>query len=837
MKKQSTTALWRALVLILMGLPGHSRAETDYFSTGPGQGAPDQLCDVWQTILNGWRLDPAGDNDKDGSSNFIEAVAGTDPRKAGDSPFVKKTVNSASGTVFTFEAKAGKIYRMLSGELPAGPFATVVTQLAPVNGQTEYLATSDDKKQTITVARVVGRTLYYRLEVKDADSDNDGVSDWAEFQTGTDPRNPTTPTNASAGAASDGATLRSLLALAAEDGHILHLLKHGKAGAHLPEKSKLYKKILVHLAKEGQLPSSSSGISRGDFNGDGFADLAIGIPGEDQGGEASSGAAVVIYGSRDGLVSSAAVAQGVPAPQFWSQDSSGISGSNESGDRFGSALASGEFNGDDYSDLAIGVPGEDITFGGSAKANTGRVVIIYGSPAGLAASGSNMVRAPQSFDLLNGNPQMTLSVEYVVPENANLGQALAWGDFDGDGFGDLAIGAPKLTVKHNEFLHFFAETESGGVWVLYGSANGIQLSRDQFFTPDGTVGHRDGDEFTSIDADTTGYHFGAALTAGDFDANGADDLAIGIPDENIYTNVSGTMARRAGGVMVFPGSVEDFGVTPGLFGQPAHFCQRTSISSYRTTTFQTVPLSDERFGAALTAADFDGDGASDLVIGVPGQSGQEIRLPDGAIIRANPEAGAVHVAYGRRRDSFIFNDSVVLFFDTTIGSYVQFLNQDVLFGSGSETGDRFGSALAAGRFDSVGIALAIGVPKEDLAGGADAGEVNVIYSGFGGLSPTARRRPQRLGDTSAQAGARFGSSLSAWDFGRAGPFSGFRLCADLAVGAPFKDISGKIDAGAMHVFYGTSNGLTFTGEQDWTQDSPGIPGGSEAGDMFGAAGY
>lgn len=221
---------------------------------------------------------------------------------------------------------------------------------------------------------------------------------------------------------------------------------------------------------------------------------------------------------------------------------------------------------------------------------------------------------------------------------------------------------------------------------------------------------------------------------------------------------------------------------------------------------------------------------------MPGQSGQEIRLPDGAIIRANPEAGAVHVVYGVRRDSYIFDDFVVLSFYDTIGSDVQFLNQDVLFGSGSETGDRFGSALAVGNFASGGPALAIGVPREDLAGGNDAGEVNVIYA-FGRLSPTATPRPQRLGDSSAQAGARFGSSLTGWDFGRAGAFSGFRLCADLAVGAPFKDISGKIDAGAMHVFYGTSNGLTFTGEQDWTQDSPGIPGGSEAGDMFGAAGY
>jgi hypothetical protein len=61
--------------------------------------------------------------------------------------------------------------------------------------------------------------------------------------------------------------------------------------------------------------------------------------------------------------------------------------------------------------------------------------------------------------------------------------------------------------------------------------------------------------------------------------------------------------------------------------------------------------------------------------------------------------------------------------------------------------------------------------------------------------------------------------------------------SDLAVGVPFKDIAGKADAGAMHVFYGTGSGLTFTGEQEWTKDTAGVPGTTSAGDFFGAAGY
>src|SRR3954465_3666473 len=251
------------------------------------------------------------------------------------------------------------------------------------------------------------------------------------------------------------------------------------SGGHTEKDSKFIKELLKDLAKGEGVPSSSSGIARGDYNGDGFGDLAVGIPMEDTpAGTSDSGAVVIIYGSRNGLT---ATDPAVPAPQFWSQNSTGISGTSESGDRFGTSLAAGEFNGDEYSDLAIGVPGEDITADGSANASAGRVVVIYGSPAGLAASGTSMVRASQSFDLLNANPEprLDISVEYVVAAGAGLGQSLAWGDFDGDGFGDLAMGAPRMDIKYDVFLTFFPTEEAGAVWVLYGSANGLKFDRQQ----------------------------------------------------------------------------------------------------------------------------------------------------------------------------------------------------------------------------------------------------------------------------------------------------------------------------------------------------------------------
>jgi hypothetical protein len=92
--------------------------------------------------------------------------------------------------------------------------------------------------------------------------------------------------------------------------------------------------------------------------------------------------------------------------------------------------------------------------------------------------------------------------------------------------------------------------------------------------------------------------------------------------------------------------------------------------------------------------------------------------------------------------------------------------------------------------------------------------------------------------------AHFGRTLSGWNFGRDErvtiPVINLTITlrsAHLAVGAPFKDISGQVDAGAVHIFYGSGAGVTLTGEQEWTQNSTNVPGASEAGDLFGAALY
>src|SRR5262245_19207249 len=97
--------------------------------------------------------------------------------------------------------------------------------------------------------------------------------------------------------------------------------------------------------------SVSAGVAAvGDFNADGFADLAIGVSQETVGTVAGAGAVNVIYGTASGLHASSSVTN-----QLWHQNRAGIEDSCEAADNFGAALATGDFDNDGFYDLAIGI--------------------------------------------------------------------------------------------------------------------------------------------------------------------------------------------------------------------------------------------------------------------------------------------------------------------------------------------------------------------------------------------------------------------------------------------------------------------------------------------------
>jgi hypothetical protein len=518
-------------------------------------------------------------------------------------------------------------------------------------------------------------------------------------------------------------------------------------------------------------PAGGGGVARGDFNGDGFADLAVGVPFEDQDGIGSVGGVNVIYGSASGLTST--------GDQFLDATMFGLSYTTDA--NFGWALASGDFNGDERSDLAIGMPGA--TVGG--KPFQGRVLIIDGSAIGLDTA------TARNLPLLSG-------------DSGQAGSALVWADFNGDSFGDLAIGIPGADIGNCTFI----PRNEGEVQVFYGSGAGLTSAGAQRIRQ-GSFCPADGDGTAVLL--TTGRNayenFGAALAAGNFNGdslngNPISDLAIGVPFDMAGLNYVGR-------VHVLPGSA-------------------SRLSAGQSYTQDSAGIGGgaedfDQFGRALAVGDFNADLHDDLAIGVPFED---------LLDNTAEDAGAVHILLG----SFTRGELV-----TTVDS--MFISQTNLSGTSAEAGDRFGWALAVGRFDDDFQAdLAIGSPGEDINSISNAGIVQVLYGSTSGPSLTRtqiwHQNIANVADT-AEAGDQFGYALSAWNYGKGSQ-------GDLAIGVPFEDLlsastgTQQADAGAVIVIYGSASGLAATSTTPaelWHQDVSGINDSVQVGDQFGFALY
>lgn len=235
-----------------------------------------------------------------------------------------------------------------------------------------------------------------------------------------------------------------------------------------------------------------------DLAGSAQADLVIGIPSESLGSLAAAGAVEIIFSSPTGL-------QNLGAQ--WTQNSVGVLGVAEAGDRFGTSLTAGDFDNDGRNDLAIGARGEDVV----AK-NAGAVNVLYGSPSAITLGGD-----PQPW--FQGSP----GIQEDPEDFDEMGAAMAAGDFNGDGYDDLAIGAPG--EKREKNLNFDALL-AGGVNVINGSASGLSAGSNYFLSQD-SEGFDGAIEGSSESGDT----FGLSLLAADFGRLGGMDLAIGVPGE------------------------------------------------------------------------------------------------------------------------------------------------------------------------------------------------------------------------------------------------------------------------------------------------------------------
>ncbi|MFF3643092.1 FG-GAP-like repeat-containing protein [Streptomyces sp. NPDC002564] len=400
-------------------------------------------------------------------------------------------------------------------------------------------------------------------------------------------------------------------------------------------------------AAPAAVPSGQS-----DVNGDGYGDLVIASEATVSGVH-GAGAVVVNTGSSGGIAAA--------RTQIVSQNSAGVPGEAEKDDRFGSALATGDLNGDGYTDVVTGTPKEKV----GSDADGGTVAVLWGSKSGL--SGGTTIDDP------------------AASAHDAFGNRLAVGDFDADGRADLAVG-----------------TSDESVWIFGGVTKG------------GAASHR---ELKTAIAPTSPDYY-RSLSAADFDGDGHDDLVVGgrYDEDGSYDGAALVYPGATGTYTALPDEAPS--ATTGDFDGDGHddlllgssdnnravayegSAQGLRASARRTLTQDTpgVPGAtepDDFFGEGVAAGDLNGDGYDDVAVGAEFET-----------VGSVPNAGSVTILRGSP--------------DGLTGTGAQAFHQGTAGVPGAnEAYDRFGSAVHLTDTNRDGRAdLAVGAPMENTSNGA-----------------------------------------------------------------------------------------------------------------------
>lgn len=385
-------------------------------------------------------------------------------------------------------------------------------------------------------------------------------------------------------------------------------------------------------------------------------------------------------------------------------------------------------------------------------------------------------------------------------------------DFNGDGFADLASGAPGGTIS--------GKTQAGYVAVTYGSANGLDpadkklVSRSTSGVPGSAVAQQ---------------RFGEAFNKGDLDGDGYGDLVIGSADGSSDSVV--------------------------LWGSPTGLTGGTALDG---------------FGQAPQVGDFDGDGQADLALfGAAEVDGddpvtQTANLWKGPIARDGAPAAELDFldksewwGYDDDGAGCATTDSCVdgprsisgpvipkavgdvngdTFDDVAVWRYDgdgMWANHVLIGGAGGFTESGAITGIESfGDDSSTGMGDVDGDGYDDIVlGSSDStSKVTITYGTPSGPGERVDTFDQTLpGFYGAQEkGDRVGSCVSVADVTGDGR-------AEVALGISGEDFSGLTNAGSVALLHGTASGISGEGSQVLNQNTAGVPGVAEKSDKFGAA--
>ncbi|WP_274560057.1 FG-GAP-like repeat-containing protein [Streptomyces spiramyceticus] len=361
-------------------------------------------------------------------------------------------------------------------------------------------------------------------------------------------------------------------------------------------------------------------------------------------------------------------------------------------------------------------------------------------------------------------------------------------DFNGDGYRDIAVGSPWAQIG--------SKRQAGHVSVLYGSASGTSTSLP-FAVHQGRVGVPGAAE--------AGDEFGQVVASADLDRDGYADLVAGAPSETVGTRT------QQGAVSV-------------VWGSSAGLNQGASISNKKPTAYG-------HFGSALTAGDFTGDGAPDLVVA----EGEGLRLYRGPFARTGAPKSSSYIGLGGKGalrlvagkinknayvDLVVVNETNTRVLKGTSAG-LSMTAKTMPGSSNSSYGGR--TPATVGDFDGDGYGDVVVSDGWAYGNGVfAAGKVTVAYGSATGLSTTRAtktitQKTEEVPGTPEEQD-HFGYSVSAGDVNGDGR-------ADLLVGVPGEN--------GVTLLKGSSTGLTGVKSRWLDANSSGMP--SEYTQFFGHA--